>query len=288
MARTKRTEESAGDPGREARLDAARRHAAAIARVSVLTIACTAVIVGCGYGAIRFDQFLREDSRFTLLADEPGMEKAPIEITGTQNASRTAILKVFAVDRGRSLYLLKPDERRRQILALEWVKDASVRRVWPHRVAVAISERTPVAFVAQARPAESTTDPDAAVQAMLIDADGVILAPHGKVTLQLPLLSGLRARDTMEVRRDRVRRMLLLLKELDAYRGQILEVDVSHPDNLRIVYQTADQATTLVLGAENYQSRMKRFLEYYPQVKEKVPEHAVLDLRIEDRITIAP
>ncbi len=41
-------------------------------------------------------------------------------------------------------YLL--GERRRRLLAVDWVKDASVSRRWPNRVSVNVIERRPVAF----------------------------------------------------------------------------------------------------------------------------------------------
>ena len=39
------------------------------------------------------------------------------------------------------------EERRRRLLAIDWVEDASVSRIWPNRLVVRIHERKPVAFV---------------------------------------------------------------------------------------------------------------------------------------------
>ena len=39
------------------------------------------------------------------------------------------------------------DERRRRLLGIDWVEDASVSRIWPDRLVVRIRERKPVAFV---------------------------------------------------------------------------------------------------------------------------------------------
>ena len=48
---------------------------------------------------------------------------------------------------GRSVYLIPLDERRATLRTVDWVKDASVARVWPNRVVVRVAERKPVAFV---------------------------------------------------------------------------------------------------------------------------------------------
>ena len=62
-------------------------------------------------------------------------------------ASRSKVQRVFADDFDRSIFAVPLDERRRRLLAIDWVEDASVSRVWPDRLVVRIRERKPVAFV---------------------------------------------------------------------------------------------------------------------------------------------
>ena len=66
---------------------------------------------------------------------------------GLTYASRSKVQRVFAADFERSIFSVPLAERRRRLLAIDWVEDASVSRVWPDRLVVRIRERKPVAFV---------------------------------------------------------------------------------------------------------------------------------------------
>ena len=67
---------------------------------------------------------------------------------------------VFAATSGRSVYLCPISQRREQLLAIDWVEEATVSRIWPNRLSVAIRERKPVAFV-QVEGARRRHGPDA-------------------------------------------------------------------------------------------------------------------------------
>ena len=73
-----------------------------------------------------------------------------LEIAGAAHASRAQIEAVFADDSGRSVYLLPLSDRRETLRTVDWVKDASIARLWPNRVMVSVAERKPVAFIALA------------------------------------------------------------------------------------------------------------------------------------------
>ena len=67
---------------------------------------------------------------------------------------------------GRSVYLLPLTDRQEALRSVDWVKDASIARLWPNRVLVSVEERKPVAFL--------TLGPS---RFALIDDEGVILPP---------------------------------------------------------------------------------------------------------------
>ena len=53
-------------------------------------------------------------------------------------------------------------------MGIDWVKEASIQRLWPNRLVISIKERTPAAFV-------QTPAADGAFMLTLVDADGVLL-----------------------------------------------------------------------------------------------------------------
>ena len=62
---------------------------------------------------------------------------------GLTYASRSKVQRVFAGDFEHSIFSVPLAERRRRLLAIDWVEDASVSRVWPDRLVVRIRERKP-------------------------------------------------------------------------------------------------------------------------------------------------
>src|SRR4051812_10602458 len=107
------------------------------------------------------EQFLIRDKRFTVSMPDGAPEQV-IRISGNTHASTRSIESVFAEDFGRSLYLVPLDQRLTTLRNVDWVRDASIARVWPNRLVVNVTERAPVAFI--------TLPPS---RFALIDADGV-------------------------------------------------------------------------------------------------------------------
>ena len=240
--------------------------------VSTLRYALRGAAVGLGLLALlvgwyQITGFLSHDARFTL---PPG---AP-EISGARFASAAQVRRVFAADLGRSVYLAPIAERRDELMTLDWVRQASVSRVWPNRVLVNVSERVPVAFL-----------PLGGSRTALIDDDGVILpAPAGE-EFRLPLVYGIRARDPLPARRERIRRVARLLADLGDFAARVSDVNAAEPDNLRVTAEADGLPVVLLMGDRHYRSRFETFLKYYPRVRVSAPGATTLDLRIEDRIT---
>jgi len=222
----------------------------------------------------QIEQFLIHDSRFAVNGPEGAKDASAIQIQGARHTSRRAIEAVFADDMGRSIYLLPLAGRRASLQTVDWVKDVTVMRLWPNRVMVRVAERKPVAFVAVA-----------ASRYGLIDEDGVILPPATD-RFHLPVLRGLQARNPLSDRRERVQRMLRLLRALGDNAEKIAEVDVSDREDLRVTQPYEGRMVTLLLGGQNFAVRYQNFLNHYAEIREKMPGANSLDLRMEDRITV--
>jgi len=223
------------------------------------------------------DQFLIRDPRFALASVEDD-ETSSISLAGVRNASRERIFDVFRPEQGRSVYRLPLAERRRRLLGVEWVKDASVSRIWPNLLAVEVIERKPVAFV---RLVEDTSSS----RLHLIDEDGVLLPLTRNAKFKLPVVTGISRLQKEEERKTRIRRMLKLQSEVGAHMDRISEIDLSDADNLKITYPMRNRGLVLYVGYNHFAFRLKRFLDNYEEVQKRIPEARALDLRLEDRIT---
>ena len=256
------------------RAGAAFRRELSIPRVvaSVFGIGLVLMVLLSGFHIL--EQFLIRDPRFALNGPEGSPDTATLEIAGATHASQRQIDGVFAADAGRSVYLIPLSDRRARLCSVDWVKDASIARLWPNRVVVNIAERKPVAFLAMG-PSRFG----------LIDEDGVIL-PLAPDHFTLPVLTGIRASHPLAERRARVARMLRLTRELGDQTTKISEIDVSDRDNLKVTQPEGGRMVTLLLGDHNFALRYQNFARNYSEIKRRLPEAATLDLRLEDRITV--
>lgn len=259
----------------------ARRTWRAGLRYALYSAAVLLLAIVALYVYSRVDQFLADDPRFRLAELPADASESPaLRIEGAVHASRAQILNAFSADYGRSIYLLPLGERRRSLLGIDWVRDASVSRLWPDRLAVRIVERKPVAFI-QLPAAESP----ASQRVALIDADGVILEQPPRARFTLPVLTGIRREQSQALRRLRVAAALRLVQELGSLGAQLSEIDVSDPENVKVVQQAEGRALLLMLGNRNFLSRLQNLLIHYPEIRQRSPNATTFDLRLDDRIT---
>src|SRR3979490_2382540 len=122
------------------------------------------VFAGAAWAAKKVEHFVLTDPHFELVPDSHGLT-----IQGLQFASRARVMQIFAPDFGLSSFHSPLAERRRRLLAIDWVQDASITRLWPNRLVVRITERKPAAFVHLT-----------GGRTVLIDSQGVLLGLPAK------------------------------------------------------------------------------------------------------------
>jgi cell division protein FtsQ len=239
-------------------------------RLTFGILACGAIGVSTAVAGYKASLFVTSDPRFTLSHDR----KDALTILGLTYASRAKVQRVFTADFDRSIFSVPLAERRRRLLAIDWVADASVSRVWPDRLVIRIRERKPVAFVS------FRSGP------LLIDAEGILLEQPAQAQFSFPVLSGVREEETEAERRGHVRAFLQVQEEMGYLAKEISEVDASDADNIRIVASVDRRVVKLLLGDGNYAQRFQNFLNHYPEIRKGSPQAKVFDLRLDGRITV--
>lgn len=239
----------------------------------VIGFALIALLVGY----FRAQEYLSLDSRFAL-ERRPG-HNGGLRLRGIRHASPAQVSRVFDPDFDRSIALLPLQARRSEVMAIDWVRSASVTRIWPDQVLVNVVEREPVAFV------PVTAEGRQASRFALIDEDGVILPAPPGAKFELPVVLGIRPRDQVVARRDRIRRVQRMLRDLGDWSGKISEVDARDAENLTIHTRVENRMIVLLIGDRGFRSRLETFFNYYPKVRQTAPDATIFDLRIDDRIT---
>jgi len=239
-------------------------------RLTLGLIAFGIVGASTALAAYRVSLYVASDPQFTLSRDH----KDSLTVFGLNYASKTKVQHIFAADFDHSVFSVPLAERRRRLLAIDWVEDASVSRVWPDRLVVRIRERKPVAFVSFRS------------GALLIDAQGVLLEPPAQAQFSFPVLAGIGEGASDADRRARVRTFLQVEEEMGYLSKDISELDASDPDNIRIVAQVDQNVVALLLGDGNYALRFQSFLNHYPEIRKNSPQARVFDLRLDGRFTV--
>jgi cell division protein FtsQ len=233
-----------------------------------------AVCVSTAIAARKVEHFVSTDPQFTFSTQR----RDAIGIAGVKYASRWSVARVFAPDSGRSIYLMPLAERRRRLLAIDWVEDASVSRLWPNRILVRIAERKPVAFV------KLVAEKARASRLALIDAEGVLLEPPSSARFTFPILLGVSDQQREPERRTRVAAMQRLLEELGPLAKDVSEINAANTEDMRVVAQVDGHTMELELGDSGFARRFQHFVNHYPEVKRRTPYATSFDLRLENSI----
>jgi cell division protein FtsQ len=230
-----------------------------------LAVGCISTVIV----ALKVRDYMYTEPRFALSRDR----KDALILQGLNYASRSKVQRIFTPDFNRSIFSVPLAERRRRLLAIDWVEDASVSRIWPDRLEVVVWERRPVAFVFFRS------------GVLLIDSHGVLLDPPSKAQFTYPVLSGVREEETELQRQDHVRALMRVEEELGPHMKDVSEVNAADPDEVRIVAQVQNRTVELMMGDGSYGRRFQNFLNHYSEIRRRSPEARLFDLRLDDRIT---
>lgn len=238
------------------------------------------LIGGAAAAVLAVRSFLLHDPHFVVASS------SSVEIAGNSHLSHAQLLSVFGEDVERNIFRIPLEDRRAELESLPWVQHATVMRLLPDRVRVAIVERTPVAFVRQGR------------QMGLVDANGVLLdfgsgdaegSAAGKYSF--PVVLGILQSDPLSTRAARMRLYHEFLTALDAggekLSGTLSEIDLSEPEDVRAMVPDGAGGELLVhFGQENYLERYHRYQEHLGEWKQQYPHLASVDLRYDQQAVL--
>lgn len=244
-------------------------------RLWLATLGWCVFFVSSAMAARRVQQFVLNDPQFILSSSR----RDSIVVEGMVHTPRADVWRLFANDFGRSVFAVRLEERRRRLLAIDWVADASISRVWPNRMLIRIVERKPVAFVSL------PYRRGAASRVLLIDEEGVLLERPPRARLAFPVLSGVSDEQSRADREKRVQAMLRLLEELGPLAKNVSEINAFNLENLSVIAIVEGRTVELVMGDGNYGRRFQNFLNHSQEIFKRTGSSTAFDLRLDDRIT---
>lgn len=205
-----------------------------------------------------------------------------LEVSGTENVSRRQVLHAVAVDIGRNIFSVPLAARQRQLQEIPWVQSASVMRLLPDRLKVHIEERTPVAFVRIGS------------KISLIDSSGVVMElPTAKARkYSFPVITGMATAEPLSTRAARMKIYTALVRQLDSegarYSEDLSEVDLSDPEDVKVVVAGPQGAVLLHLGSSDYLARYRTYLAHVQEWRQQLQKLESVDLRYDRQIIVNP
>jgi cell division protein FtsQ len=238
-----------------------------------LAIAALTVVGAVGLSVYRYG---KHSWRFRIDSSDQ------IEVVGAEHVAHAQIMEAMGGDIGRNIFFVPLAQRKAQLEQIPWVESASVMRFVPNRLRIAIHERTPVAF---ARIGSHIS---------LIDAGGMLmeLAPGGKRKYSFAVIAGMNAGEPLSIRAARMKNYNALVRDLDSggahYSQELSEVDISDPDDVKVLSADANGEVLVHLGAGNYLQRYKTYVTHVQQWRQQFDKLESVDLRYDGQIIVNP
>ncbi|HEY6185376.1 MAG TPA: FtsQ-type POTRA domain-containing protein [Terriglobales bacterium] len=240
----------------------------------VIAVVCVLLLCGAAYATLY--NYGKHSWRFRINSSDD------IEIAGLQNVTHSQIMEVLGGDIGRNIFFVPLSERKTQLEQIPWVENASVMRFVPNRLRVEIRERMPVAFARIGS------------KIMLIDAGGNLmeLPASSKTKYSFPVILGASAGEPLSTRAPRMKIYNDLIGELDSggasYSHDLSEVDLSDPDDVKVLASDPQGAVLVHLGSSNYLDRYKIYVSHLQEWRQQFDKLESVDLRYDRQIVVNP
>ena len=205
-----------------------------------------------------------------------------LQITGLENVSRAQVMEVMGGDIGRNIFFIPLAERKRQLEQIPWVQSASVMRFVPNQLKVEIHERVPVAFARVGS------------KILLIDASGTLmdLPGAGKKQYSFPVILGTNPGEPLSTREARMKIYSDLMRQLDSggahYSQDLSEVDLTDPDDAKVLTNDPQGEVLVHLGSADYLDRYKVYVSHVQQWRQQFDKLESVDLRYDRQIVVNP
>jgi len=233
-----------------------------------------AVIFLCGITVAAIYHYGERSWRFRVESSDD------IEVSGLQNVTRAQVMEVMGGDIGRNIFFVPLGQRKTQLGQIPWVESASVMRFTPNRLKVEIHERTPVAFARVGS------------RILLTDDVGTLMELPGKKKYSFPVVVGMSTGEPPSTRAARMKIYNDVVRQLDSggahYAQELSEIDLSDPDDVKVLANNRTGEVLVHLGSSNYLERYKIYVTHVQDWQQQFDKLESVDLRYDRQIIVNP
>lgn len=236
------------------------------------------LLSGCLLAVLGISWWQAQEAVLRAAVFELSPDGSWLTVDGVETRDESEVAAVFEPDNGQSLASVDVSERREQLLAIQWVKEARVSKIWPNAVRVAVRERAPVALV-----------PLAGGDAVrMIDADGVLLEYRSTGSEGLPVMTGIDAEMDLRARQDRVELFMAVMDACSVQRfsERVSEINVADLENALVLAKHEGRLVKLEMGNDHLRHRVEMFLNGFDSWQSALGPLKSVNLRLEGQIPV--
>jgi cell division septal protein FtsQ len=253
---------------RRAQVKPARRRSSTSKHVwlAARLLALVAVVGYAGYRSV------------ALVADATSLQISHMTVRGHERLSTGEVLALVEGLRGQNILAVSLDEWQEKLLSSPWVESATIRRVLPSTVEIAVRERRPMGIGRLG------------TAMYLIDARGVIIDEYGPsyADIDLPIIDGLATspRDGGSIidtaRAEFAARVIGAVATRPEIAKRISQLDVGDLHDA-VVILDGDPAL-LRVGESEFVARLQQYIDLAPALRERLTSIDYVDLRFDERL----
>jgi hypothetical protein len=240
----------------------------------------TVVVAPMGLTGFFLTTFLLSSPQFELQSADD------LQVTGNQYVSREEIANALGMPlhagrgSGLKIFRVSLEGARKRAEAITWVRSAVLMRIFPNRLLVHITERTPVAFA------------NLGGRVSLVDTEGILLDKPENASFDLPVITGLDSIPSPEERQTRIALFQDFMNQLGEeilHSGwMVSEADLADGEDLKALLVEDRETLQVHFGRENFREHFHTFLALLPELRKSKAPLDSLDLRYRNQVVVNP
>jgi len=216
----------------------------------------------------------------------PDYNLAEVAIHTDGPLTRDQIIQATNIHEGKNIFTINLSAARKGLMALPQVDRAEIERILPNKITIDISERKPVAWVAEKDDGDPGSDPGA----YLIDHDGILMRVKNEVPdyYHLPVISGFAVNnyeegETVDLPEVKAALQLIKLTGENPARYQVRSINVSKGYCMIV---TDERHAKITFPLNNLQAQLDRLALLFANVDSNKREIQTVNLLVERNVPV--